>query len=327
MQTTGSPTSNVGNFLTDVVERLKIARYRFIVQPQEQIFLPEYKGSTFRGAFGTTFKKICCFRKQSVCSECLLKDKCAYSFIFESSPSNSSKKLRNLEEIPRPFVIEPPLTEKNYFVPGDKLDFNLVLIGKAIEYLPYIVYTFIEMGKRGIGKNGGSFKVEKVINQKSEVIYDGKSEIINNNNSLVKIETPEKDIGNTLKLSFLTPTRIKYQGHYIDRPEFHIIVRSLLRRISLLMYFYCGQELNIDFKNLIFQSENVKISNMALRWVDWQRYSSRQDTKMKLGGFVGDVIYAGDIKQFFPFLFLGECIHIGKNCTFGLGKYKIIGTR
>jgi len=90
------------------------------------------------------------------------------------------------------------------------------------------------------------------------------------------------------------------------------------------MYFYCGQELNIDFKNLIFQSENVKISNMALRWVDWQRYSSRQDTKMKLGGFVGEVIYVGDIKQFFPFLLLGECIHIGKNCTFGLGKYKII---
>jgi len=58
-------------------------------------------------------------------------------------------------------------------------------------------------------------------------------------------------------------------------------------------------------------------------WYDWERYSSRQDRRMKLGGFVGEITYLGDLKDFLPFLLLGSYIHVGKGATFGLGKYRI----
>jgi len=46
---------------------------------------------------------------------------------------------------------------------------------------------------------------------------------------------------------------------------------------------------------------------------------------MKLGGFVGNITFEGDLKEFLPFVKLGEYIHIGKQTSFGLGKYEIVG--
>jgi hypothetical protein len=57
--------------------------------------------------------------------------------------------------------------------------------------------------------------------------------------------------------------------------------------------------------------------------VDWERYSRRQEATMKLGGFVGRVIYQGDWAPFAALLILGELVHVGKACVFGHGKYKV----
>jgi CRISPR/Cas system endoribonuclease Cas6 (RAMP superfamily) len=42
-----------------------------------------------------------------------------------------------------------------------------------------------------------------------------------------------------------------------------------------------------------------------------------------MGGFVGQVSYYGDIDEFLTILRLGEIVHVGKACTFGMGKYQI----
>ncbi|MCL0107358.1 hypothetical protein M1N63_02925 [Thermodesulfovibrionales bacterium] len=81
-------------------------------------------------------------RKAGHCYTCTLSEKCAYAYIFETSPAKSSEKLKNLREIPRPFVIEPPPETKMVYNQGETLQFNLILIGKAIDYLPYFIFTF-----------------------------------------------------------------------------------------------------------------------------------------------------------------------------------------
>jgi hypothetical protein len=45
---------------------------------------------------------------------------------------------------------------------------------------------------------------------------------------------------------------------------------------------------------------------------------------MKLGGFVGEVEYRGELREFVPLLKLGEQIHLGKGTGFGLGKYVLV---
>ncbi|MGB9628868.1 MAG: CRISPR system precrRNA processing endoribonuclease RAMP protein Cas6, partial [Thermodesulfobacteriota bacterium] len=128
----------------------------------------------------------------------------------------------------------------------------------------------------------------------------------------------------TLRLKFLTPTRLKYDEKLTPHLEFHILLRNLLRRISLLSYFHCGEEVNIDFKAMIEESKKIRVIKSDLEWSDWERYSNRQSTKMRMGGLIGEVFFEGDFGPFWPYLFLGEYLHVGKGTSFGLGKYKIM---
>jgi CRISPR/Cas system endoribonuclease Cas6 (RAMP superfamily) len=71
--------------------------------------------------------------------------------------------------------------------------------------------------------------------------------------------------------------------------------------------------------------EAVATRSAELRWVDWERYSARQDTRMTLGGFMGTATFAGELDVFMPLLRLGEVVHVGKGTAFGLGKYRLTG--
>ena len=104
---------------------------------------------------------------------------------------------------------------------------------------------------------------------------------------------------------------------------FHVFLQRLLGRISSLSYFHCGESLEMDFKDFIAQATLVEITKSRLSWYDWTRYSSRQDRRMKLGGLLGSVTYSGELEPFLPFIALGQYVHVGKNATFGLGKYRI----
>jgi CRISPR-associated endoribonuclease Cas6 len=127
-----------------------------------------------------------------------------------------------------------------------------------------------------------------------------------------------------VKLRFLTPARIKYNGKFIDNANFEIVIRNLLRRLSSLAEVHCGEKWDLDWKGLIERTKVIKTDYSNLVWKDWERYSQRQDTKMNMGGFLGDITFEGDLYEFMPFLKLGEYLHIGKGTVFGMGKYEIM---
>lgn len=319
-------------------------KFKFVMEAIDEIHLPYYKGSAFRGGFGNVFRKITCALKRQDCSECLLKSRCIYAYVFETFPSESSQimNMHKYEKIPHPFVIEPPeidsqskSSESKIYQPGSKFEFHLVLIGKAIDYLPYFIYTFHVLGKTGIGKGRGRYKILEVLKCEKEnekwiskvSVYDYSKKIIRQTPP-DKIFIPEEFKKSTsngrLSLHFVTPVRIKYQRDLVVKPEFHILIRNLLRRLFLLYYFHCEEKQpEWNHIEIINHAESIVIESSNLRWFDWERYSSRQDTRMRLGGLIGEVIYYGNMESFLPFIQTGEIIHIGKNTSFGLGKYFI----
>ncbi|MBI5639738.1 MAG: hypothetical protein HZA17_04860 [Nitrospirae bacterium] len=131
--------------------------YLFSLSAKDIIVLPAYKGSTFRGGFGNAFKKIVCALKKNACTDCLLKEKCVYSYIFETPPPSDTKMMTKYTNAPHPFIINPPLEKKRAYKPEEDIRFGLTLIGKAVDYLSYFVYTFDELGKIGIGKDRGKY--------------------------------------------------------------------------------------------------------------------------------------------------------------------------
>jgi CRISPR-associated endoribonuclease Cas6 len=318
-----------------LLSHFKFGQFEFVLRAEDSIHLPSYKGSTLRGGFGHAFKKVVCVNRQRVCETCLLKDKCVYSYVFETPPPPDTSKMRKYPYAPHPFVITPPLEEKRNYQEGETLCFELTLVGKSIDFLPYFIYTFDELGKMGIGKGKGRYQLEEVKGKRSrvkgenvETIYSGQNKTLHNSYKVMKMDDLNSfDLSpKTLHLSFLTPTRLKFDGSLSPRPEFHILFRNLLRRISLLSYFHCGEELNLDFRGLIEKSRDVRVKGDNLSWFDWERYSNRQDTKMMMGGFVGSITFEGDLEEFMPFILLGQYIHVGKGTSFGLGKYEIVRT-
>ena len=160
-----------------------------------------------------------------------------------------------------------------------------------------------------------------------ESIYDGETQMVHNRNSALNFDEIRSEAESlpidTLTVRLLTPTRITHKGQITDQLDFHIFWRRLIGRISASAYFHCGESLDLDFKGLIAQAETVETVENTLRWKDWTRYSSRQNQKMQLGGLIGSVTYAGDLEAFLPFVALGKFLHVGKNATFGLGKYRV----
>lgn len=316
-----------------------VSKYQIVIEAGSQgLLLPPYKGSTLRGGFGSAFKRIACSQRGLDCPACLLRTSCPYAYIFETAPPPGSEALRNYENIPRPFILEPPLEDRTEYGPGEKICFNLILIGRAINFLPYFIVAFRELGEMGIGRMRKKYRLAEIRsvdlkNNETSVIYSHEDHLVRNTGTSlhVNIINDFKALNNGSSaggatLEFQTMTRIKYEEGYTKRLEFHMIVRSLLRRLSSLAYFHHGWELDLDFTGLIRQAAQVSIIEDNTRWVDWERYSSRQDNKMNLAGLVGRVTYGGPVSVFAPLLRLGELTHVGKGAVFGMGKYKIIET-
>ena len=135
-----------------------------------------------------------------------------------------------------------------------------------------------------------------------------------------KDTSQENDHANTITISLLTPLRLRFDGHITDKIEFHVLIRNLLRRISSLSYFHCGEKYQVDFKGLIERAGAVKLIKSDIQWFDWKRYSTRQEEWMSLGGVTGTVSYEGDLSDFMLLLRLGEYVHVGKGTSFGLAR-------
>ncbi len=317
-----------------MLEHFKIACYRLeLIAGDAGLILPRYKGSTLRGGFGTAFKKIACAQSHLDCKLCILTQQCPYAYIFETAPPENTQALRKYEDIPRPFILEPPLETKTQYQPGERLSFGLVLVGRAIEYLPYFILAFKELGEIGIGKGRRPFQLDRILaispinNQEQEIYQAATGKVYNHNltaTGKALIQTFGSASNNLLTIHYQTMTRIKHEDKFVKYIEFHMLIRALLRRLSSFLYFHHGMEWDTDFRALINEAETITRINDSTRWVNWERYSSRQEAKMRLGGLVGQVTYEGEFRQFMPILKLGELVHVGKAATFGMGKYQLL---
>lgn len=311
-------------------DNFKIGRYKFILTALEDINFPSDRGSTLGGGFGIALKNISCAHKRvNSCKECLIKDDCAYFCSFEKYLFEKPLNLYGLDEIPKPFVIEPPSDEKENCRAGDKLEFTLILFGRMIKFLPYFIFTFRVLGETGIGKFKGRYELAQVstdIGRDEKIIYGSYDKIISNDHDVMNISDhisqDDKRIFNSF--DFITPTRIKYENDLVVYPDFHHITRSLLSRLSALARYHCGFELDLDYSGIIEKSQKIIVKFRRIKWIRWERNSIKHGSKMKTEGFIGTSLYEGNTKEFAPLLKLGELVHIGKNCTFGLGKYRIL---
>ncbi|RLG10104.1 hypothetical protein DRN73_08740, partial [Candidatus Pacearchaeota archaeon] len=63
---------------------------KIFCEPIDELYLPEFKGSSFRGIIGRTLKSaLCILKTQSTCYNCPLVKDCYYNYLFETIPDKS----------------------------------------------------------------------------------------------------------------------------------------------------------------------------------------------------------------------------------------------
>ncbi|MDR1696482.1 MAG: CRISPR system precrRNA processing endoribonuclease RAMP protein Cas6 [Endomicrobium sp.] len=309
-------------------EAFKFCKCEFRLKALEDMLLPLNKASMLRGGFGHIFKSLnCANRLSKSCKECPLNKTCAYYVIFET---------RDAADIARPYIFSDCDFDdaRRSYRTGDMISFELTLFGKAIEYLPHFIYSFIELGNAGLTKRRYKFSLSSVIAKNASStssdaaiqVFDGSQilsqPVMHSWNTIVGSDFKPQSL---IAFNFLSPLRFEFANKLVKPKEltFEMIIQSLTRRINAIAKYHCCYDPKIDHRSLLNITRDIKPIKSNLRWQDWTRYSSRQNAKMEFGGLVGNIIFQGDLTGFMPYLQLGEIIHIGKNATFGNGKYSL----
>jgi len=310
---------------------LPFAVFNFHLVAKDRLYLPAYKGSALRGGFGAAFKKVCCVNPgKKYCNDCQLNTNCAYAYVFETPQTSAYRADYTATNLPHPFVILPPLSKKELLEPGESLTFGLTLIARGIDFLPYYVYAFDELGRMGLGRERGRYRLEQVTNDEDQQIYHVNHGTLSSDfktrNFGDLLAAIKSDNNHEIKLHFITPTRITEKNQLTKQLPFELLLRNLLRRGSLLaeVHSQSGQPWQLDHGSVLeYARTNVELRNSELTWYDWERFSNRQQRRINFRGFIGTVSYHGDIQPFLPLIQLGHDIHIGKNTSFGMGHYVV----
>jgi len=300
-------------------------------------YLPLWKGNTLRSAFGLALREITCNRRED-CGECLLRKKCHYSYLFDTSPPEDAPVLRKQGDIARPFILEAPNLRKREFKRGERTKFYFTLFGRGIEYFPYFLVAIREMGERGLGKGykkgSGRFVIEGVnavdeINGKKITIYEDDT-VLNRSLEMMyqDILSGSEEWDGELKLIFTTPTQIKKDGRFITDPDFRTLISRLLFRVNMIGTFHCGKMLYDEegVREILEVCEGVELKRRNVNVMDYmERYSRVQGKKIKIPTFfVGELVYDGSFsRDLMALIELGRFTHVGKLATFGCGKYEV----
>lgn len=304
-----------------LAEPFPLARYRLHGRTERRIEFSDFAGSALRGAFGHALRNSVCVTGQKTCAPCSLYRSCAYPAVFETPPPLDGRRVYS--QIPNPFVIEPPPPGPFQRQPGESFEFDVVLIGPALRHLPLIALAWRRALEHGLGTSQGAVLLLRIDAEDGRTVLDlAEDRLAEHPQTLPMLPAPKAL--ETVELEFVTPFALQRDGREVPLPALtaHDLLMALVRRVANFAEMHLGKTLDADFAALSHAATQVR-GEPALRRLQWSRYSSRQQRSMPLSGGVGRWRLHGDLRPFWPFLYLGQWLHVGKKCTFGFGRYAL----
>ena len=142
---------------------LALSHLRLHLVPERPLQLPAHnKGNSLRGGFGAAFRRLVCIDMSWECAQCSLRYSCPYTTVFNPFIPPDAPQFSGNQNIPRPFIFKPPLSTQTQYAAGEAVVFDLVVAGKAIDYLPYFIISFRELGAGGFGLNRAHVRLTRV---------------------------------------------------------------------------------------------------------------------------------------------------------------------
>ncbi|MCI8746364.1 MAG: CRISPR system precrRNA processing endoribonuclease RAMP protein Cas6 [Lachnospiraceae bacterium] len=301
--------------------QVQYIKLHFTVAFLEDTVLPKDKVSALRGGMGNMLVQANCISNgQCACckfiSECLVQRTIYSKYEFKPAFVTEGESVG--------YVLEC----ENYgqeFKKDDFLKFNLLLFGKTIMYFHQFMEAFLALGVKGLGKERGKYRIVSVTNSLNKTIYfEGKYDIskyqvLRLYDYVVYRQKQTQNCKIENQLVFKTPLTLKYNGIFLMEYQVWPILKAISRRIFMLdcyegIYNHYYQMEKFRTPEIKYQEHNI---------ISVRRYSERKNQSMVLKGIKGYFLVEEWYPENLPLLFAGELIHIGKNTSFGFGRYRI----
>ncbi|MBP9059540.1 MAG: CRISPR system precrRNA processing endoribonuclease RAMP protein Cas6 [Rhodoferax sp.] len=339
---------------------IPLARYCFTARVQQPLALPDYAGSLLRGQFGAALRNVACMTRQPTCPGCPLLQTCPYTRIFEAPPPPKGQHaLQDFSQIPNAYVLEPPTPGARVLDADDDFAFHLVLIGHATDQLALVIFALQRALAQGLTRErvpADLLQVDWVdALGTAHPVWTADQPILVEHTATLVVPAPERTAAQTpefiannsystgndgrndqhIALDIHTPLRLQNQGKPLGVGQLtpRALIAAIARRTALLMEFHAGGPPSFGghsnwgeaAKHATALADTLT-DTQDLHWFDWTRYSSRQHQAMTLGGVLGTWTLHSNtdtLTQLWPWLWLGQWLHVGKNATMGLGGYTL----
>ena len=309
-------------------------------------------------------RMVCYQPQVKTCEGCLLRGQCPYPRVFEPLPPPGTIYAAQERAVApyvlrRP--LDPAQEAPRRYGAGEAIIFEVVLMGWANGMLPYFALALQQLEEQGVGRGRGRVMVAAIDllpppqplphpnppqagegAESSSTSQPFRPQVEAGQGGAIRLfsaQTPgsienhggwpaRQWISSTpapaqVTVQYVSPTRLQSEGRVQGEPNFAVLYRALLRRVSALCTVHTAQMWETDFAGLATLAQGVQTVAASMKREERQRHSDRQG-EMEFWGAEGIMVYQGELAPFWPLLQLGQVLHVGKNCTFGLGRYLLL---
>jgi hypothetical protein len=306
--------------------QLPLATYRFHYTVLDDLVLTEDPRGLWHGVFGRSLRETACVVPGTDCGACLLLHQCGYSHLYSGPRPPDAELMRRYDNIPVPHVFRIGLDHPDRLPPGQALVLEMLLVGNANDRLALVVHAMAAAGRHGLGARRSRLQLQQVEQQLPDVpvpralLEDGR---------LPALPAPAAPLlppapAGPVTLCFHSPYKPSGKAAHPAGLDIGPFIMAVVRRISLLQYFYTGRRLDADFKALKAASTEVRVLDHALRRHRSGRWAARRGTRVDTSGLVGSLTLApAGLEPLWPYLHLGQWLNVGKNASMGFGQYRL----
>jgi CRISPR-associated endoribonuclease Cas6 len=213
-----------------------------------------------------------------------------------------------LADLPRPFVLRCSHLEGLAFRPGSPFHLDVHFFDLTDSSVSCFESAFAAWQKLGIGPSRATVRLDRV--EASAPC----------NLSL----EPDMESVERIAIRFVTPTEVKSDGAVASRPEFPILFARIRDRIATLRAIYGGGPLEVDFVAIGERASGVRLTRCEIQWEWRERRSGSSGQVHPLGGFTGEVEYAGPLTEFLPWLRAAQFTGVGRQTVWGKGELQVV---
>lgn len=295
--------------LVSYLAALPVSRCRVVLQAEQGLRLPAFRGALWHSVLGRALKDLVCTVPPGICRECPRRVGCEYPAVMESeSVPPMGGPLGTSARVPGPLILDAGAWEPRQIAAGEAFTLDFVLVGGNGRLLAAVERAIRRAASRGLGPRRAPARVVQVESREPLA------------GVIARFSTAAPA---TVLLRLVTPLRLKRDGAYLRRFDLAALARDLSFRLAALGCYQGRLPWPAPWQEPRDQAARAVILQDRTRWAEGVRYSARQGREIVMGGLLGEVRIEGTGPELVRLLAGGTVLHAGKGASVGLGQLEL----